>query len=208
MPKVKSPLEGLKEYLPEGSYDAVVHYLVAHKVHLTITRERTTVLGNYRSKHENKNHRITVNGNLNSYNFLITLLHELGHLLAFEKYGSKIPAHGEEWKREYASILASFITQNIFPKDIQTELLRTLKNPAATACAEDSLLRILRKYDQQKPNVFLVEDLPENSYFKMKNGRLFKKGNKVRKRFLCRDVATQKNYLFSPVAEVILVKEN
>ena len=207
MPKVQSPLIGLKEYLPEGSLDAVLHYIVTHKVHLTITRERTTILGNYRNKHANSNHQITVNGNLNPYNFLITLLHELGHLLAFEKYGPKIPAHSAQWKQEFGAILATFISQKIFPTDIENELLRTLKNPAATACAEETLHRILRKYDKQKPGHFLVEDLPEDSFFKMKNGRVFKKGRKIRKRFLCTDLTNQRNYLFSPIAEVILVKE-
>jgi SprT protein len=84
--------------------------------------------------------------------------------------------------------------------------LLTLKNPAASSCAEASLLRILRKYDPHKPGVFLLEDLPEQSFFKVKNGRVFSKGNRVRKRFLCQDMTTKRMFLFSPVAEVELVK--
>ncbi|MDQ2719685.1 MAG: SprT-like domain-containing protein [Bacteroidota bacterium] len=206
MTKQESPLQQLNAYLPDGAFDGVVKYITEHKVHLTITRERTTVLGDYRNKHLNRNHRISVNGNLNKYSFLITLLHELGHLLTFEKYGNKIPAHGAQWKNEFGKILAGFISVKIFPQDIEKELLQTLKNPAASSCAEASLLRILRKYDPHKPGVFLLEELPEKSFFKVKSGKVFSKGNRIRKRFLCQDMTTQKMFLFSPVAEVELVK--
>lgn len=204
MPKKESPLAVLNDYLPENSFDSVVHYIVHHKIHLTISRERTSILGNYK-KHVNKNHAITVNGNLNKYSFLITLLHELGHLLAFENYGNRIIAHGSEWKREYGKILAVFIQKNIFPSDIKNELLVTLNNPAATSCAETSLLRVLKKYDILIPGIFLLENLPHESVFKVKNGRTYKKGKQLRKRFLCQEIATGRMYLFSPVAEVALV---
>jgi predicted SprT family Zn-dependent metalloprotease len=207
MPKKESPLQQLNEYLPEGAFDSVVDYIIAHKVHLTVTRERSTILGNYRSRHSDKNHRISVNGNLNKYSFLITLLHELGHLLAFEKYGNKIPAHGAQWKNEYSKILAVFISKKIFPADIENELLQTLNNPAATSCAETSLLRVLRKYDAHRPGIFLLEELPDKSFFKVKNGRVFSKENKIRKRYLCKDLTTNKLFLFSPVAEVELVNK-
>jgi len=208
MLKKESPLQLLAPYLPDGSFEGVVDYIVSHKVHLTITRERSTVLGNYRHRHLNKNHRITVNGNLNKFSFLITLLHELAHLLAYEKYGNKIVSHGAEWKAEFGKILAGFISKNIFPEDIRNELLKTLKNPAASSCAEAPLLRILRKYDPHKPGFFLLEDLTENSFFKTKNSRVFQKGKKVRKRFLCQEIETKRMYLFSPVAEVEMVNED
>jgi len=207
MPKKESPLHQLNSYLPEGAFDEVVVYIVHHKVHLTITRERASVLGDYRNRHLDKNHRISVNGNLNKFSFLITLLHELGHLLTYEKYGNKIPAHGAQWKNEFGKILAGFIAKKIFPADIERELLFTLKNPAASSCAEASLLRVLRKYDPHKPGVFLLEELPDKSFFKVKNGRVFSKGDRIRKRFLCQDMTSKKMFLFSPVAEVELVKK-
>ncbi len=206
MAKQESPLHALGAYLPEGSFDAVSAYIIEHKVHLTITRARATVLGDYRNRHLDRNHRISVNGNLNKYSFLITLLHELGHLLTYEKYGNKIPAHGAQWKNEFGKILAGFIAKKIFPADIEHELLLTLKNPAASSCAEASLLRVLRKYDPHKPGVFLLEELPEKSFFRVKNGRVFHKGDRIRKRFLCQDMTTKKMFLFSPVAEVEWVK--
>lgn len=207
MPKEESPLRQLIVYLPEGSYEDVAFYLIEYKVHLTVTRERMTKLGDYRNKHLDKNHRISVNGNLNKYSFLITLLHELGHLVAYEKYGNRIQAHGAEWKSEFGKILASFISKKIFPADIEKELLKTLKNPAASSCAEAPLTRILKRYDPHKPGVFLLEELPDQSLFRFKNGQVYQKEKKIRTRFLCKDMATNKQFLFSPITEVELVEK-
>ncbi len=208
MPKKESPLQQLSAYLPEGSFEGVAKYLTEFKVHLTITRERKSILGDYRNRLHNKNHRISVNGNLNKYSFLITLLHELGHMVAYEKYSTRIQPHGTEWKKEFGQILAGFISKKIFPGDIERELIKSLKNPAASSCAEDALLRILRKYDTNKPGIYMIEDLPSNSIFKVKGGKTFTKGNKVRKRFMCKENLTGKLFLFSPVAEVELVIPN
>jgi predicted SprT family Zn-dependent metalloprotease len=195
----------LQDYLPPGTYDAVLNYLRQYKVHLTVARERTSILGDYRHSTHHANHRISVNGNLNSYSFLITLLHELAHLLTFEQYGNKALAHGWEWKMIYARMLAQFIQHKIFPADIEAELIRSLQNPAASTCAEDSLLRILRKYDAKESHHRLVEELALNALFRTGDGRVFKKGEKLRKRFKCVEVKTGKLYLFSPVYEVELV---
>jgi hypothetical protein len=202
MPKKESPLSELNSFLPEGSFEEVARYLYQYKVHLTITRERKTILGNYRNKVVDKNHRISVNGNLNKYSFLITLLHELGHLLANEKYGHKIQAHGKQWKEEYGKILTEFIPKKIFPPDIENSLLARLKDPAATTCAEPHLTRVLKKYDVKKEGYLFVEELPAGGLFKVNNGAIFKKGERIRKRFKCVEVTTRRIYLFSPVYEV------
>src|SRR6476661_3653215 len=113
MPKKEAPLAELGSFLPPGSVNDVIHFLQIYKVHLTITRERMTVLGDYRNKHLLSNHRISVNGNLNKYSFLVTLLHELAHLLTYEKFGNRITPHGTQWKNEFSMILSSFIVKKI-----------------------------------------------------------------------------------------------
>lgn len=202
MPKKEVPITQLQDYLPPGTYDAVLAYLRQYKVHLTVARERKSILGDYRHSTHHANHRISVNGNLNTYSFLITLLHELAHLLTFEQYGNKVLAHGREWKMIYAKMLAQFIQHKIFPADIEAELLRSLQNPAASTCAEDGLLRILRKYDAKESHHRLVEELAIQDLFRTSDGRIFKKGEKLRKRYKCVEVKTGKVYLFSPVYEV------
>ncbi len=205
MPKTEHPLQALTAYLPENSFEAVVEYINNYKVHLTITRKRQTVLGDYRSALPGKNHRITVNGNLNKYSFLITLLHELAHLLAFEKFGNRIQAHGKEWKMVYSNILQSFTGKNIFPGDIEAALQQSIKKPGASSCAEVDLMRVLRRYDEQKKDVYLVEELPPKTLFKTEDGRIFEKGERLRKRYRCTEKKTGRVYLFSSVHEVKLI---
>jgi len=198
------PMLALAAFLPDGSFENIVHYLHQYRVHLTVTKERKSILGDYRNAIHGKNHRITVNGNLNKYAFLVTLLHELAHLLTYEQHGHNIVAHGNEWKAFYSLLLRDFVSKKIFPPDIKHELRKSLTNPAASSCAEESLVRILRKYDERKNGICLLEELPHGSFFKTKDGRIFQKGEKLRKRFKCKEKNTSIVYLFSPIYEVKL----
>jgi len=203
MSKKEAPLSSLQKYLPADTYEPVMQYLHQYKVHLTVARERKSILGDYRHRHDGHTHRISVNGNLNQFAFLITLLHELAHLLTFEKFGHKVSAHGKEWKQIFGGLLARFIEQNIFPEDIKKVLLQSLHNPAASSCADEALLRTLKTYDEKKNGASLfVESLPEGALFQTHDGRVFQKGEKLRKRFRCVEVKTKRVYLFSPVYEV------
>ena len=69
MAKVEHPLAALRAYLPDGSFEPVVHLINVYKVHLTVTKARKSVLGDYRHAALGANHKITVNGNLNKYEF-------------------------------------------------------------------------------------------------------------------------------------------
>ncbi len=202
MPKEEAPLESLANYIPEAGVKDVLQYLVHYKVHLTITRKRISVLGDYRHPLPGKNHRISVNGNLNPYSFLITLLHELAHLVAFEKYGNRIQPHGREWKKEYSEILLHFIQRNVFPDDIRIALMENLHNPAASSCGDEKLLRSLRKYDRPNKKNIPVEEIDKETLFSTTDGRIFRRGVKVRTRYKCQEVGSGKWFLFSGLYEV------
>lgn len=203
MPKKEMPLNALEVYLPDNSYEAVAAYLNYYKVHLTIAKKRNTLLGDYRHSVDTKHHHISVNGNLNKYAFLITLLHELAHLVTYEKHGNRVQAHGKEWKAIYGNILASFVDKKIFPADIEKELLDTLRNPGASTCSEENLQRVLYNYDTRKTGQVLLEQLPDGAFFKIKDGRIFKRGKKRTKRYTCEEIPSGKQYLFSAIYEVL-----
>lgn len=202
MPKQEAPFLKLSSYLPEGSFEEVMVYLNRYKVHLTISRKRQSILGDYRHAGGGKTHRISVNGNLNKYSFLITLLHELAHLFTFEEFGRNVMAHGSEWKNEFGKILAQFLLKKAFPRDIELALLATLRNPSASSCGDEKLLRVLHLYDEKKARVLLVEQISDGGLFRIRGNRIFIKGEKVRKRYKCTDVRTGQLYLFSAFYEV------
>ena len=206
MSKVEHPLQALSNYLPEGAFEPVVQLIHQYKVHLTVTRARKSVLGDYRHPFMGSNHKITVNGNLNTYEFLITLLHELAHLLCFEQHKNRVDAHGKEWKTIYGNLLGAFIGLDLFPNDITKSLKKTLLNPAATANGETSLLLVLRRYDTiKKLDHAFIADIPVGTIFESLNGRIFKRGAKRRIRIECTEMSTGNIYSFSALTEVKIV---
>ena len=202
MAKKEAPLEYLRQFIPDPAAPLILEYLNHYKVHLTITRERKSVLGDYRHATHSSNHRISVNGNLNKYSFLITLIHELAHLVTFMEYGNQVQSHGKEWKQLYRKMLEEFLKLKVFPADILAALKKNLHNLPASSCADEDLMRVLKKYDKNANGLLLVEQLAEGTRFALDDGRVFQKGKKLRKRFQCLELATGKLYLFSPIYEV------
>lgn len=202
MPKQEAPLEYLSRFIPQAAVPRVLEYLHHYKVHLTITRERKTVLGDYRHAAGHKTHRISVNGNLNPYSFLITLVHELAHLVTFMQYGNRVLSHGKEWKNCYALLLKDFLQKEIFPAVVEQALLKSMHDLPASSCADEDLMRVLKQFDKAQNGLVMVEQLAEGQLFDTGEGRLFKKGKQLRKRFQCTEVKTGRVYLFSPIYEV------
>ncbi len=203
MAVTEHPMYALAAYLPEGSFEPVVAYLHQYKVHLTVTKQRKSVLGDYRHAGWGGNHRISINGNLNKYEFLITLLHELAHLLTYEQYRNKVDAHGKEWKYHYSQLLIVFVQHKIFPPDVEKALQKSIANPSATANGETALLLVLRNYDAiKKVDHFTVSDLQEGDMFQTEKGKIFRRGVVRRKRIECLEIKTGLLYIFSPITLV------
>ena len=196
----------LSKYIPAPAAPVISRWINDSGCVFRISRNRTTKLGDYRPPYDGKGHRISVNHNLNPYAFLITTVHEFAHLKTWNAYKSSVKPHGREWKSVFRELMRPFIQSGLFPDDIQQAIVRYLDNPAASSCADLGLYRVLRRYDTAGTSAYTVEELPENTVFTLKNGRTFQKKEKIRKRYRCIEVATQRIYLFSPVAEVIPLK--
>ena len=202
--------EILSNYIPEPALDTIAEWILHFNFNLKITENRASKLGDYRAPVRKSRHLITINHNLNKFSFLITLVHEIAHLTTFEKFknaNTRILPHGTEWKMEYKNLMNYFLKSEIFPDDVMRALIDYMVNPAASSCADENLLRVLRKYDTKKSAVLHIEEIPFGSTFKHGKNRYFVKGEKIRKRFKCEELATKRVYLFSPLAEVMLVTQ-
>ncbi|WP_209403992.1 SprT-like domain-containing protein [Pseudozobellia sp. WGM2] len=197
--------EILNKYLPERAVDSCFDLIEKTSVHLKIVNERVTRHGDYRRMPDGR-HQITVNASLNKYRFLITLVHEIAHLVAFEKYGRSIKPHGVEWKRTFQYLMLPFIRPEIFPSQLLPLLAKHFKNPKASSSTDARLSIALQQFDVQQSDKSYVFELPLGSVFRLYNGKLFKKGNRRVKRYECIEVATGRMYLFQPNAEVELVE--
>ncbi|WP_396151641.1 SprT-like domain-containing protein [Flavobacterium sp.] len=196
--------EVLLKYLPEHAVEPVFELIKTNSVHLKIVNERVTRHGDYR-RHPSGKHQITVNANLNKYRFLITLVHEIAHLAAFEKYGRMIKPHGNEWKITFQRLMIPFIRPEIFPNSVLPLVANHFRNPTASSDTDARLAFALKQFDERKPDIHFIHEVPSGSFFRIKNGRVFqKKGLRV-KRYECLEVKTGKLYLFNANAEVEII---
>lgn len=196
--------ETLSKYIPEQAVKPVFELIVANQVHLKIVNERVTRHGDYRRGISGK-HEITVNANLNKYKFLITLIHEISHLVAFEKFGRNIKPHGDEWKYSFQLLMVPFIRPEIFPLNLLPLLARHFRNPKASSDTDATLSLALKQYDAENDKNFIFE-LPYGSVFRISNGKIFKKIAQRVKRYECVEISSGRIYLFNPNAEVELLK--
>jgi len=196
--------EVLEKYIPQAAVFSTFELIKANNVHLKIVNERVTRHGDYRKLTDGQ-HQITVNANLNAYRFFITLIHEIAHLVAFQKYGRNIKPHGKEWKHSFQVLMLPFIRPQVFPKDLLPLLALHFKNPKATSDTDARLAIALKQYDPPNDKNYIFE-IPAGGLFRLYNGKIFKRGNKRIKRYECLEVATGRMYLFNPNAEVEFLK--
>lgn len=194
----------LEKYLPSHAVPPVLQLIKNNNVHLKIVNERKTRHGDYRRMPDGSQ-QITVNANLNKYRFLITLVHEIAHLLAFEKYGRTIKPHGAEWKLTFRNLMLPFIRPEIFPNRLLPVIAAHFRNPRASSDTDARLSVALKSYDPENGKNYVFE-IPVGGIFRIYNGKVFKKGPKKVKRYECLEVDSGRIYLFQPNAEVELLK--
>ncbi|MBT8244050.1 MAG: sprT domain-containing protein [Winogradskyella sp.] len=190
----------LLDYIPLEAKSLINNLISTDNLQVKVKAERKTRHGDYR-KLPNGMHQITVNSNLNPYRFLITLIHEIAHLEAYQKFGSFIKPHGKEWKQTFQHLMLPFLCPEIFPNNLLPLLANHFKNPKASSDTDTRLALALKSYDAENDKTYVFE-IPEGVTFKLYNGRIFRKGVKRRKRFECVELNSGKLYLFNPNAEV------
>jgi len=183
-------------FVPSESRVTLQAWIDELGVELLISNPRKTKLGDFKVQHGKLS--ISVNNNLNSYSFLITLTHELAHAFVYTKHSNNVLPHGEQWKTTFKAMLLNFI--HLFPEEINKVLSLYLLNPKASTLTDVRLSTVLRKYDKQKG--ITITDILEGDKFSASNGKEFQKGKKLRKRFSCKEKDTNRVYLFHPLAEV------
>jgi len=190
-------------HIPKQAQAQVLQLLEEDGLSVIVKKERKTRHGDYR-KLPNGKHQITINSNLNSYRFLITLIHEIAHYDAYKRYGRFIKPHGLEWKHSFQHLMLPFLNPDVFPLKLLPLLARHFKNPKASSDTDTALAYALKQYDPPNDKTYVFE-VPQGSVFKLYNGRVFKMVGKRTKRYECVEVKSGKVYLFNPNAEVEVI---
>lgn len=194
----------LVRFIPKPAVALACEMLRQHPHHITITPPRTTKLGDFTVKPNRDKHEITVNGDLNKYAFLITLMHELAHLITYNQFKNRVKPHGPEWKENFKKTLGPFLALEIFPADVQLAIKSYLQNPDASTCSDVQLSSVLALYDKNNSGEILLQQLRDGEHFFYgKERREFVRLRKNRTRILCKEVATGHDFLFSAVSKII-----
>ena len=190
-----------KNYIPEKAIPFVQFLIDEHSFDLKIVNQRQTKHGDFR-RLPNGRFQITVNNNLNKFQFLLTLVHEIAHHVTHQKFG-RVQPHGKEWKTVFQHLMLPFLRPEIYPKEILPFLANYLKNPKASTDSDVNLSLALRGNIAESGKSFIFE-IDFGEYFSHKN-ITYKRGNKRRTRFECLNTTNKRVYLFNQNVEVVKI---
>lgn len=204
----KRLMQILKNYVPPKAVEFCADLIMKYNLHLHIEIERKDRLGDYHP-HLGKGNRISINHNLNPYDFLITFAHELAHHITYKKMGTNHQAHGPEWKEHFKQCMRPLVLRNIFPPDVLSPLIHHMKHPKYTHSGDIPLMKALMKYDPEK-SYTLLDDLPEGMLFQMgvKSRNILKKGKASGGWFLCTNTSSGKQYKVHALAKITRLPSN
>ncbi|GAA4412727.1 SprT-like domain-containing protein [Nibrella viscosa] len=160
-----------------------------------VTRPRRTKFGDFRVFPDGQV-QITVNADLNPYAFLITLVHEIAHLVVHRTYRRRPQPHGKAWQTTFQRLMQPLLTEQIFPAPILPPLQTYMLRPAATTGGSPALVQALRQYDRRpQPDGTQVslKDLPEGQSFIFRK-KIYVRGALRRTRVVCKEVSSGVSY--------------
>ena len=189
------------ELIPEASHELVKPLIFEKHLNIKIVKVRKTKHGDFK-KLRNGSNQITLNHINNKYRFLITLIHELAHFKVYKNIKKRVNPHGVDWKNTYKLLMLPFLNNKIFPNDILSKLATHIKNPSASTDSDTNLVVALNKYDYFNDNKIFLNDLSEDCLFEYDQGKVFLVKRKLRKRYICKELSSGREYLFSPVARI------
>jgi hypothetical protein len=192
----------LGKYVPGAAVETCFDWIRRYRISVRIKHTRQSKLGDYRPPFDGNGHIITINHELNPFAFLITFTHEVAHLTCYLKHGNRVLPHGAEWKAEFRLLLHDFLETRIFPSDVAEAVQRYLINPAASSCGDVQLSKALAKYDNRESGWVHLEEIPYNGRFRIRNGKEFIKGHRLRKNFTCFSFPDGHRYFIHPLMEV------
>ena len=192
----------LKDHVPEKSYGYLVQLIESYGILFRISKPRVTKLGDYRYDPRSGEHVISVNSDLNTYLFLITFIHEVAHFRQQVNNRRRTSPHGREWKQEFQTLMSPLLEESVFPAEIADQLAHHMDNPKAS-CTDISLMRLLKIYDQKQQ--LILEDLKDGDLFKLSNRQLYRRKRKLRTRYECIEVSTDRKWFVHALAKVEIV---
>ena len=188
--------------IPKNSIHYVKSLIEIEDLKIKVVNKRKTKHGDFRKGKNNS--IITINKTDNKYLFLLVIIHEFAHYNVFKKRIKTAP-HGLGWKNEYKKLLNPVLNSKVFPNKLLELLNIHMISPRSSFSYDSPLVKELNKYDSGNKDFIYLDKIEDGTKFKYDNEKVYKKIKKRRKRYLCIETMSKRNYLFLPHAKVELL---
>lgn len=186
----------LQKYLPERAFPYLRTWFSAHKIHIHVSRDRNSKLGDYQ-RLKDGSHKISVNHNLQPELFFFVLTHELAHLIAFEN-NRRIAPHGKEWKLTFREMLLESL--DVYTEELKPHILQFSKSPKANFMASGPIVKFFHRGEFSDNECFMDELSVDDSFLYRKQIYIIRQ--KLKKNYLCENLNSGKKYIFKALAKV------
>ncbi len=196
--------QALEQHVPQAAVAYCLSLWQQHGFCFKISRQRKTKQGDYRYDKIRQAHLITVNSNLNPYAFLITYVHEVAHLDAFQTHGFRIAPHGKVWKSSFRQLMAPMLRPEVYSANVLQALTCHMRHPKAATCSDAALVAALQAHNPAD-GLMALSAVPVNRTFRF-GKKVFLKEKIKRTRAWCREVKTGKCYTIAASARVAVLQ--
>ena len=187
-------------YIPVAAQPYIRRLVEKFEFKFKLKRSRQTKLGDFKKDQATGVYTISVNRDLNPYQFLITFIHELAHLKVAEEHPRSVKSHGQEWKDAFKTLLQPVLEENVFPEPIFTVLTKHMVNPKAAAGSDPKLWNALKGFDGNEVG-YQLNSVTDGSLFIFRK-KQFVRIKKRRTRILCKEKGSNRLYLIPGIADV------
>ena len=198
--------EEISAKLPTKAIDEIAILLEKHPFVLKIKRSRKSKYGDFRVKYDEfrtRSYEISVNEDLQPTHFLLTLIHEIAHLLTYKKFEKSVRPHGREWQQHFRYLMQPFLEIGIYDKKTREVLETYLLKPAKANEVEYDLIKMLEGVDTK--GLVKLETILNKDFFELE-GKQFQRLEKIRTRYICKNLGNNKLYYIASHARVLHLK--
>ncbi len=187
------------KYLPPNTASIVAGWLAPYECRIVVKRPRRTKFGDFTPPRRGQTPAITINADLSPPRFLLTLTHEIAHLITWRNYGRRARPHGAQWKSAFSSLLQDLASSEALPDELRRAFSAHARAPKSTSSRDPDLSRVLRDLDGGDET--WLDDLALGSEFVF-HDRRFRKLTSDRTRCVCLDLNNRQKYRISKTAPV------